>query len=86
MTNGYLVIDLGGRTFVSGTAQTISGLYAKIQKADKPVLLCNATFGSTVILPYIAYGVVGSNKFTFTVGADTLEITSADAVTYTVAE
>lgn len=43
MSNGYQVIDLGGRSFNAAQASTsqVPGIYEKIRQASKPIVIDN---------------------------------------------
>lgn len=78
---GYQIIDLKNINFVSGTGQTVAGVYDLLEANQKVVLLTNIVIGGT---PYKdTFIELDKRPFTGTCYGYTLKITSADLVTFT---
>lgn len=78
---GYQIIDLKNINFVSGTGQTIAGIYDLLEANRKAVLLTNIVIGGTEYKD--TFIELSGATFTGTCYGHTLTITSADLVTFT---
>ncbi len=86
--SGYFMIDCAGLDLIKGqTPQTIAGLYAELQKAeklDKPVYACNCVWGEQGKVTPIQIMLVDFSESDYIIGtASTLQVvvTSSDIVT-----
>ena len=84
--NGYLSIDCTGLDLAVATAQTLTGIYAKLQtalKLGKPIYLTGLVKGSGVaVSPAPCYAAqTAANTVTCYMGTLQAAVTSADAVT-----
>lgn len=78
---GYQIIDLKNINFVSGTGQTIAGIYHLLDANQKVVLLTNIVIDGT---PYRdTFIELKGGTITGTCYGYTLTITGADLVTFT---
>lgn len=78
---GYQIIDLKNINFVSGTGQTVAGVYDLLKANRKAVLLTNIVIGGTEYKD--TFVELSGATYTGTCYGHTLTITSADLVTFT---
>ena len=78
---GYQIIDLKNINFVSGTGQTVAGIYDLLKANRKAVLLTNIVIGGTKYRD--TFIELKGATFTGTCYGYTLTITNADLVTFT---
>lgn len=61
MKGGYILIDCKGLNLLSQSAQTVTGLYARLSEAfklGKPILACNCNYGEGVPMTPISVMVI----------------------------
>lgn len=78
---GYQIIDLKNINFVSGTGQTVAGIYDLLEANRKVVLLTNIRIDGTEHKD--TFIELAKRPFTGTCYGYTLTITSANLVTFT---
>lgn len=78
---GYQIIDLKNINFVSGTGQTVAGVYDLLKANRKAVLLTNIVIGGTEYKD--TFVELSGATYTGTCYGHTLTITSSDLVTFT---
>lgn len=80
---GYIIVDLKGTPFETGTGQTVNGVYEHIEgNYRKPVLLSGINIDGTEYADmYIAPTVSGSD-YTASVYGKTMTVTSENLVTF----
>lgn len=87
MNGGYILIDAAGLDLNVATAQTITGLFARLKEAistGKPVYLCNVVDDDSKLSPIPAV-VVDGTSIAITIVEGGIVVTSADAATFTAA-
>lgn len=87
MNGGYIMIDCGGLNLLAQSAQTITGLYAKITAAfasGKPIYAYNMNYGENVPMsPAQVFGINEAGLYILTTSILQVRVTSADSVTIT---
>lgn len=81
--SGYIMVDVTGLDVSDGEAQTVPGLYARLDAAKstgKAIMLCGAVNGESPISPAFVTLTEGAGD-TFTLGAFTAIVASDDSVT-----
>lgn len=85
MNGGYIMVDCKGMDLTATSSQTISGLYAKCEKAmesGKPILFCNCVYGEGANLsPIPVYMLKGSAYYNATLPFLYVTIGDLDDVT-----
>lgn len=85
MKGGYINIDGSGLDLTKGaTEQTITGLYQTLKsafKADKPIFLYNANWGTNgIVSPIQVFVVDFGTKFVCTLSTLQINVTNQDKV------
>ena len=81
MIGGYKLIDCTGVDLLEDSAQTVSGIYAKVAEAyktGKPIIACNLSWGEVGTMSPVAVMVLPYAAGTFTCTASTLQIWVTD--------
>ena len=84
MNGGYFMIDCKGMNLLAETSQTISGLYAQLEKAlsiMKPVFANNVMWGTVPMTPIPVMVNTESGVFICTSSTLQIRVASNDAVT-----
>lgn len=85
MNGGYIMVDCKGMDLAAASSQTISGLYAKCEKAmesGKPILMCNCVYSTgSKLSPIPVYMVKGAEYYVATTSAWQITIGEDDRVT-----
>lgn len=77
---GYQIIDLGGAD-LGETAVTVPGVFATIEGTQKPIRVCNFTFGGSVQHAIQTPVTLGENSVTLHAMSFNITVTDEDAVT-----
>lgn len=80
---GYQIIDLKGLNFVVGTAQTVDGIYDKIEGTKKPLYVSGIQIAGVEYHDTYVDFTVSTGNFVGTIYGKKITITADDKVTIT---
>lgn len=84
MTGGYKLIDLRYTNFTTSAPVTVPGIYEKIERSRKAVLLEYFSIDGTDCRPIYPEITVSDSNFVFDVYGHTFTVSNTDAVTVAV--